>query len=69
MALVLSTMAQAIGVPLVRSDHAEEAGLRKRLQHAPWEALAEFTAEASIGRIPPARIWVHLAKCLPFNFH
>ncbi|NEX48235.1 hypothetical protein [Pseudotabrizicola algicola] len=69
MALVLSTMAQAIGVPLASSDHAEEDGLRKRLQHAPWEALAEFTAEASNGRITPARIWVHLAKCLPFNFH
>lgn len=69
MALVLSIMAQAIGVPLVNSDHSAEVRLRKRLQHAPWEALAEFAAEASHGRIPPARIWLHLAKCLPFNFH
>lgn len=69
MALVLSTMAPAIGVPLASSDHAAADGLRRRLQHAPWEALAEFAAEASHGRIPPARIWVHLAKCLPFNFH
>ncbi|UFM63991.1 hypothetical protein LOS78_00450 [Paracoccus sp. MA] len=69
MALVLSTLAKAIGVPLPSSDHAAEEELRRRLQHAPWEALAEFAAEASHGRIPPARIWVHLAKCLPFNFH
>lgn len=69
MALVLSAMAQAIGVPLASSDHAAEDGLRKRLQYAPWDALSEFSAEASHGRIPPDRIWVHLAKCLPFNFH
>lgn len=69
MALVLSTMAQAIGVPLASSDHAAEDGLRRRLKHAPWEALAEFAAEASHSRLPPPRIWVHLAKCLPFNFH
>ncbi|TYO84183.1 hypothetical protein [Oceanicella actignis] len=69
MALVLSTLAQAIGVPLASPDHEAADGLRRRLQHAPWEALAEFAAEASHGKIPPARVWGHLAKCLPFNFH
>ena len=69
MALVLNVLAQAIGMPLARSDHEAEVGLRKRLQHAPWEALAEFSAEASHGGMPRARIWVHLARCLPFNFH
>ena len=69
MALVLDSLAQAIGVPLAGFDEEAEAGLRKRLQHAPWAALAEFSAEASEGGMKPARIWAHLDRCLPFNFH
>lgn len=69
MALVLEALAQAIGVPLAGSDEAIGAELCKSLQHAPWEALAEFAAEATQGGIPPARIWAHLDRCLPFNFH
>jgi hypothetical protein len=69
MALVLETLAQAIGVPLAGSDEAVGAELRKSLQYAPWEALAEFAAEATQGGMPPARIWAYLDRCLPFNFH
>lgn len=69
MALVLQTLGKAFGAPLASSDKAANAKLRKRLQYAPWEALAEFSAEATQGSVPAARISVHLATCLPFNFH
>jgi hypothetical protein len=69
MALVLETLAQAIGVPLGGSNEAAVAELRKSLQHAPWQGLAEFTADATQGGMPSARIWAHLDRCLPFNFH
>ena len=69
MALVLETLAQAIGVPLGGSNEVAVAELRKSLQHAPWQGLAEFTADATQGGMPSARIWAHLDRCLPFNFH
>ncbi len=69
MALVLETLAQALDVPLDRPNRAAAMELRKHLRHAPWEALAEFATEASKGEMPSARIWVHLTRCLPFNFH
>ncbi|MBB1492291.1 hypothetical protein H5395_12240 [Paracoccus sp. MC1854] len=69
MALVLGSLAQAIGLRPAGSERAAEAGLRKRLPHAPWSALAGFAGEAAQGGMPPHRIWAHLARCLPFNFH
>ncbi|WP_417809102.1 hypothetical protein [Thioclava sp.] len=69
MALVLETLAQAIDLPLDRRHGASATELRKRLGHAPWEALVEFGTEATQGGMPPARIWAHLTRCLPFNFH
>jgi len=71
MALVLEALAPAIGVQLAGSDKAAWAGLRKRLPHAPWEALDEFVEESTRcgDGIPSTQVWAHLAKCLPFNFH
>lgn len=69
MALVLGSLAQAIRLRPAGSEGAAETGLRKRLPHAPWPALADFANEAAQGGMPPARIWLHLARCLPFNFH
>jgi hypothetical protein len=69
MALVLETLGKALGAPLASSIETANARLSKRLPHAPWKALAEFSAEATKGRVAAARIWAHLATCLPFNFH
>ncbi|WP_270933284.1 hypothetical protein [Falsiroseomonas oryzae] len=69
MARVLDILAQAICLPPGGSEWAAEAGLRNRLPHAPWSALADFAGEAAQGGMPRDRIWSHLARCLPFNFH
>lgn len=69
MALVIGKLAQAIGVASAVSKKAVEPGLRARLPHAPWSALAEFSEKAAQGEMVPEQIWAHLAKCLPFNFH
>ena len=69
MALVLETLAKAIDVTVSGSSPAGELRLRNRLQNAPWQELADFSSEASQGPVPLTRVWAHLAKCLPFNFH
>ena len=68
-ALVLDTLAQAINVPLANSDEIDKVKLRKRLPHAPWQALTEFSTEARLGQMTRIRIFGHLEKCLPFYFH
>lgn len=68
-ALVLGILAKALRLLPLGFESASEAGLRERLPHAPWSALAVFADEAAQSAMPPTRIWAHLTRCLPFNFH
>lgn len=69
MGLVLSNLARGIGIPLSDFEEGTEVPLRENLPKAPWMALESFAAEVTSGGMPAARIWHHLTKCLPFNFH
>lgn len=70
MAEVLRTLAYALGLQLPAPEQPsanERQQLQRLLPCAPHTALAAF-AQAGLGT-PHAQLLLHLAQCLPFNFH
>lgn len=70
MAEVLRTLAQALGLALpvtAQPSAGQRQHLHALLPHAPHTALAAFVQAG--GNMAPQQLLLHLAACLPFNFH